>query len=122
MLLDDSATKRSHVITICLLITALGAAKAAIRMSAVVGGFAGLRCVLKQQTDMPLMSTMIAGAVAVGLPTALQPNRSEFLAAYFADQTKKAFSKPAVIGISAISGAIVFSTVEFIINAFDMEL
>lgn len=97
------------------------------RIAGVFGLFTVVRCGLQQKVGLDnAIGSCIAGGTAVGIATAFDKSRIEFLEAYFADAMKGAGfkGKPTVgfvISVSAFSGAIMLGGLDTVLKHTGMR-
>lgn len=85
-------------------------------MGGVLGLFATTRCTVQQFSSSPMLASLVAGSVAVAVPTALVPERQQFLRAYFASVLgvpKTQVGMGIIIASSALSGACTFGLADY---------
>jgi hypothetical protein len=81
------------------------------RLGAVFGLFSAVRCTVRRATPSDLVASVVAGAVAVGLPTAVMRERQVFLRGYYASVLsvpKEAVPLGVVVASSMLSGGATF--------------
>lgn len=94
------------------------------RLGAVFGLFAGVRCAATSVTDSPLSASLVAGAVAVGLPTAAMAERRTFLRAYYANVLgigKDRVPTAVIVTSSMVSGALTFGVGDHLVRRLGVD-
>ena len=92
------------------------ATKGALRIGGIFGLYTSLRCVM-EQNGMGASAPFWAGGLAVAIPHAVDPARTDFLRDYVKDAVKMPMGRGLAIGMAAFSGSIVLGSADKLLQA-----
>eukprot|EP01138_Halocafeteria_seosinensis_P010264 gb/GECG01010482.1/.p1 GENE.gb/GECG01010482.1/~~gb/GECG01010482.1/.p1 ORF type:complete len:178 (+),score=13.20 gb/GECG01010482.1/:1-534(+) len=100
------------------------ASSAGMRIGGVFALYTSTRCLAEWGIGLPSAGPLVGGAIAVATPYAFSSNRQNFLESQFkhAFRTKATLlGRTGAVGSAAVSGAVIFGTVEYILRAVGLN-
>lgn len=105
-------------------VVARQASAAALRIGGVFALFTAVRCASEQVLPSAALPSLLAGAAAVAVPTAIMPERQQFLRAYYASvlkAPKASIGAPLIISSAALSGALTLGLGDYFLGRMGLR-
>lgn len=99
-----------------LAVAVQSASKGAMRIGGIFGIYTTLRCIM-EHNGMGASAPFWAGGLAVAIPHAVDPARTDFLRDYVKDAVKMPMGRGLAIGMAAFSGSIVLGSADKLLHA-----